>query len=317
MAHLIIYFPALNEENTITKVITETKRKYKGITKLTQLVIDDGSTDNTVILAKQQNIEVISHTSNKGVGAAFQTAINYALDTKADILVSFDADSQFNANDIQPLINPIIHNSIDFTLGIRFVNNKPRHMSFIKYYGNLIVNTIISKIAKLKVKDASCGFRAYNREALLNLNLHGNFTYTHESILDLLDKNLSVEQVPIQVIYYKERQSRVVSSIFQYAGKTSKIIFKCLKDYAPFYFFGGLALIVFSLGLLFGTFVIFYWYNTGSISPYKSIGIFGLVLVAMALLLLVLALIADMLGRLRKNQERILYQLKKKSFEKD
>lgn len=315
MKHLVIYFPALNEEATIAQVIEDTKLKFEGVSKLTHLVVDDGSRDRTAAIAKKSGATVISHKENRGVGAAFQTAIKFTLQIKADVLVSYDADNQFNARDIKNIILPIINDTADLVLGCRFANGKPEHMSVLKYRGNKVVNTIISTISKTKIEDASCGFRSYSQEALLNLNLHGNFTYTHETILDLIDKGLSVIQIPIGVTYFKERKSRVASSIYKYAIRTSRIIFKSFKDYAPFYFFGRLALFVLVIGFLFGGFVIWHWFSTGFISPYKSIGIIGLVLVGMALLLFILALIADMLGRLRRNQERILYQLKKQTSE--
>ncbi|MAP79608.1 MAG: hypothetical protein CL526_00840 [Aequorivita sp.] len=317
MTHLIIYFPAFNEDMTIFDVINSTKITFEGIDKLTHLVIDDGSIDNTVAQSLAANAQVISHKQNKGVGEAFQTAINYALKVNADVLVSFDADGQFYASDIEKIIKPILTKKAEFVLGCRFLDGKPDKMSTIKYNGNLVVNSIISKICKFKIKDASCGFRAYSKTALLNLNLHGSFTYTHETILDLIDKGVDFEQIPISVRYFEGRKSRVASNLYQYGIKTSRIIFKCFKDYAPFYFFGRLALAVLALGLLMGGFVLWHWISSGFISPYKSIGIIGLVLVGMSLMLFTIALIADMLGRLRKNQERILYQLKKQSSDTD
>jgi glycosyltransferase involved in cell wall biosynthesis len=313
MAHLIIYFPAFNEDKTIFDVIRSTQLNFKSIDKVTHLVIDDGSTDKTVEQSLAANAMVVSHKGNKGVGTAFQTAIDYALKVKADILVSFDADGQFDAADIEKLIVPILTHKSDFVLGGRFGNGKPDKMSGIKYRGNLLVNSIISRISKSKIEDASCGFRAYSEIALLNLNLHGSFTYTHETILDLIDKGINFEQIPVRVRYFEERKSRVASNVYTYGLKTSRIIFKCFKDYAPFYFFGRLALAVLLLGLIMGGLVLWHWISTGSISPYKSIGIIGLVLVGMSLLLFTIALIADILGRLRKNQERILYHLKKQS----
>jgi hypothetical protein len=177
------------------------------------------------------------------------------------------------------------------------------------------MNRIISFVSKLKVYDASCGFRAYSRDCLLNLNLQGSFTYTHETILDLLHKGYRVSQIPVNVKYFEERVSRVANNLPKYAFKTSVIIFKCLKDYKPLQFFLSIALFILIVALFMGGFVFVHWIQNNSITPYKSIGIISLALIGMSLLLIVYALMADMLGRIRDNQEKILYFQKKTYFE--
>ncbi|RMB57415.1 glycosyltransferase family 2 protein [Dokdonia sinensis] len=307
----LVYMPALNEATTIVEVIQSiTSLENLGVLKV--LVVDDGSDDNTSQLAQKAGAMIIKHQSNKGVGAAFQTAIGFAIDNDYGTFVSIDADGQFKSSEIQKLIEPIKNKLSDFVLGIRFENGRPLNMSKVKYYGNKLVNGIISKISGNKILDASCGFRAYSSEALLHLNLHGNFTYTHETILDLLDKNLVIEQVPISVTYFPDRESRVAGNILTYGKRTSRIIFKCYKDYAPFYFFFNIGLFFLFISILLGGFVLKNWIKTGSISPYKSFGIVALAFFGIFFLFLILALIGDMLSRIRRNQERMLYSLKKK-----
>ncbi|WP_431158339.1 glycosyltransferase family 2 protein [Winogradskyella poriferorum] len=314
---VIIYMPALNEGKTINKVLQSVPKELKGVSEIELLVIDDGSSDNTVSEAKKTGATVISHSYNKGVGSAFHTAVDYALKKKATILVSIDADGQFDVNQIQQMIKPILNNDVDFSIGNRFNEGKPVGMPKLKYWGNKRISKIVSFVSRNKIKDASCGFRAYSYDCLLNLNLDGSFTYTHETILDLANKGYRVAQVPVKVTYFDDRISRVANSLTKYALKTSSIIFKCLKDYKPLYFFGSIAMIILVIGLLFGGFVLTHWIQNGSITPYKSIGIFGLALVGMSLILTVYALMADMLGRIRKNQEKILYYQKKLYFEKN
>lgn len=309
--------PALNEEETISKVLKSIPEKVSGFFEVIKLVVNDGSTDETEKKALSVNAVVLNHKHNKGVGAAFQTALEYALKIKADVLVSMDADGQFDINQIEEMILPIINNEADFCIGNRFYKNRPLKMPLIKYWGNKQVNKIVSFACKTKIEDASCGFRAYSKESLLNLNLQGNFTYTHETILDLINKGFRVNQIPVKVIYFEDRVSRVANNLFNYTLKTSKIILKCLKDYTPFYFFMSIASLVFLLAFILGGFVFFHWFNNGSISPYKSVGIISLALCGMALLIVVLALVADMLGRIRQNQEKILYFLKKTHYNKE
>lgn len=312
---LLIYMPALNEAETIYKVLKSIPTSYEHFNTLELLVINDGSTDNTESQAKAAGAKVINHIGNKGVGEAFQTALTYALNINATVMVSIDADGQFDVDQIYEFIQPIVKNEADFCIGNRFHGKRPENMPKLKYWGNKRVNKIVSFVSKTKIEDASCGFRAYSKEALLNLNLQGSFTYTHETILDLLDKGLSLKQIPVNVRYFDGRISRIADNIVAYALKTSIIIFKCLKDYKPLQFFLIISGIVFGLGFLLGGFTFIHWIVNKTISPYKSFGIIGLSLVGMSVIMAIFGFMADSLGRMRKNQERILYYLKKSYFE--
>lgn len=311
----IIYMPALNEGMTIHRVLSTVPKTLVSISEIELLVINDGSTDNTASEATRFGATVINHNYNKGVGSAFQTAVNYALKAKADVLVSIDADGQFDVQQIDEMIKPILNHQADFCIGNRFSNGRPKLMPKVKFWGNNRISNIVSFVSRTKIHDASCGFRAYSRDCLLNLNLDGRFTYTHETILDLANKGYRVAQIPVNVTYFDDRVSRVANSISKYAFKTSAIIFKCLKDYKPFHFFISIALFVLFFALIIGGFVSYHWMKTGFITPYKSLGIFALALSGMSVLLIVLAFVADMLGRIRKNQEKILYFQKKNYFE--
>lgn len=309
--------PALNEAKTIASVLNSVPKKIEGITKIHLLVVNDGSSDTTEEEAMSAGAHVINHKTNKGVGVAFQTAVNYALKMEATILVSIDADGQFDVNQIQEMIAPIKSGEVDFCIGNRFHGVKPENMPSIKYFGNKKVNSIVSFICKEKIEDASCGFRAYSKKALINLNLLGDFTYTHETILDLLNKGFSVKQIPVKVIYFDDRVSRVANNVISYGFKTSKIILKCFRNYKPFYFFGGIALFFFSIAMLLALFVFTHWISTGFITPYKSLGILSLILFLTSILFLVLALLADMLGGIRQNQEKILLLTKLQLYDRD
>jgi glycosyltransferase involved in cell wall biosynthesis len=312
---IIVYMPALNEEAAIAGVLKSIPKKIYDFHTVDLLVVNDGSTDTTEKIAKQNGANVINHNYNKGLGRAFQTAIEYALKNRADILVSIDADGQFDSNQIINLIQPIIEQKSDFSIGNRFSNGKPDRMSRVKFWGNKRISEVVSIVSKTKIIDASCGFRAYSRECLLNLNLQGGFTYTHETILDLLNKNFKVAQVPVYVKYYEERVSRIAGNLFVYGYRTSIIIFKSLKDYKPLQFFLGIAFFVLFFALIIGGFVLYHWINTGMITPYKSFGFIALSLCGMSLVIATLAFIADMLNRIRENQEKILFITKKKYFD--
>src|SRR5690554_4065110 len=192
---LLIYMPALNEAATIRDVIKSIRVSYEGIHQTEILVVNDGSSDNTKEEAERAGAIVVSHFNNRGVASAFKTAVDYALKSRANILVSIDADGQFNSEQIVDFVEPILNNQADFCIGNRFWGEKPDIMPMIKYLGNRLVNKIVSFVGRTKINDASCGFRSYSKKALLSLNLQGNFTYTHEVILDLLHKEFRVQQI--------------------------------------------------------------------------------------------------------------------------
>ncbi|WP_029035377.1 glycosyltransferase family 2 protein [Salinimicrobium terrae] len=314
---LIIYLPALNEEKDIIEVIKSLPKKISGVAEVEILVIDDGSTDRTRELCLKEKVSVVSHVVNRGVGLAFQTAVNYALEAEADILVSIDADGQFDANQIKDLVLPILERKADFCTGNRFKHGKPENMPYIKFWGNSQISRLVSFISGVRIYDASCGFRAYSRESLYSLNVQGSFTYTHETILELLQKGFHINQVAIKVKYYQNRVSRIANNLWTYAFRTSLIIFKTWKDYKPLRFFLSIAGVVIILALLIGGFVLVHWLQTGMITPYKSFGFIALSLCGIAVILTTLAFVADMLTRIRMNQERILYLTKKNYFEKN
>lgn len=308
--------PAFNEEESIQEAINAIPREYEGIDSMEILVVDDGSTDDTAKLAKQAGATVISHGSNKKLGVAFRTALEYAKENRYDILVSIDADRQFNAEQIKDIIQPILKNQADMVTGNRFTKGRPQNMPKIKYWGNKQMARLISKIAGQKFTDVSCGFRAYSKEALLRFNLFGSFTYTQESILDLLEKGMRVVDLPVDIKYFKGRKSRIAGSVLNYAFRTLKIILKTVRDYRPLLFFGGSGLASIAIGLIFLIFMFIHYFLTGSFTPYKFFGFVALGFLIYGLLLGTIGLLADMLNRMRVNQERILYELNKQKYDK-
>ena len=313
---LFIIIPAYNEEDSIVRVIKSIPESINKVSQIRILVVNDGSTDKTVQMIKSETkAEVISHSKNKGVGAAFNSGIDYALKNKADVVVNIDADGQFNPLDISKLIEPILNNQADFTTASRFIDkNFIPKMPKIKLWGNKKVSSLVSCLTNSKFYDVSCGFRAYNKEALLNLNLFGQFTYVQETFLDLSFKGLRIKEIPVKVEYFSERRSRIYKGMFHYAVNISKIIFKTLRDYRPFGFFGSIGLTIFILGLIPDVFVLIYYFQVGGFTPYKAVGFSGIFLNIIGLGIIFLALVADMLYRIRMNQEKSLYYQKKRYY---
>lgn len=315
---LLVVIPAYNEKETIIQVIKSIPVSIDGIGNIYCMVVDDGSTDNTAELAKRTGAIVISNYYNKGVGGAFRVGIDEALRMGADIMVNIDGDGQFNPADISCLLKPILTNEADFVTASRFIDKKfiPKDMSKIKIWGNKQVALLIGWLTKRKFYDVSCGFRAYNREALLNLNLFGDFTYTQETFLDLSFKGLRIKEVPIEVKYFKERESKIAKNLFSYTWKILGIIFKTLRDYKPLKFFGTIGISIFAIGVILDIFIFYHYFVFGSFSPYLYVAFTGAFLNAMGLIIFVVGLVTDMLDRIRMNQEKLLYYEKKRIIQK-
>jgi glycosyltransferase involved in cell wall biosynthesis len=313
---LLIAVPALYEEQSIARVLGSLPTRLDGVSSIDLLVVDDGSRDRTAEVAEEAGALVVRHPANRGVGKAFHTAVNHALQLGIDVLVTIDADGQFDPAQIPDLIRPIVEGKADLVTGCRFIcQNRPENMPLVKYWGNLVVARMLRFVAGVDLADVSCGFRAYGREALLNLNLFGKFTYTQETILDLSFKELRIAEVPVNVTYFPGRKSRVAGSILKYALNSGKIITRTVRDFRPLRFFGGIGLAVFALGCMLDGWLLWHYLKTGTFTPFKVIGFTGAALNIVGILLAGLGLLADMLDRIRANQEKLLYYHKRDVFD--
>ncbi|MBT4538803.1 glycosyltransferase family 2 protein [Candidatus Woesearchaeota archaeon] len=314
--NLVVMIPAFNEEKTIGKVVSSIPRDCAKTVKV--LVVNDGSKDNTVIEAKKAGADKIySHKTNLGLGTTFKDGINEALKMGADIIINIDADGQFDTNDIPKLLAPIIENKADMATCSRF-KDKSLHptMPGIKSFGNKLVAKILNKFLKKNYADTQCGFRAYSKEAALRLILFGKFTYTQEVFIDLIKKGFRIVEVPCKVKGQREGKSRIVKSWFDYGLKVSLILLRTMRDYEPLKFFGVSGFVLFSLGGLSSIALFIRWLVTNHVDPYLIVVYANIFLIIIGILLMILALIADMLDRNRMLQEDVLYRLKKQELKK-
>jgi len=193
---------AYNEENRISDAILKIPRKIIGVDKVEVLVVNDGSTDKTVEMAMNAGADkIVSHKTNMGVGAAFMTGIRNAISMDADIVVTVDGDGEANTDEIPELINPIINNPFDVVVGQRFLRNIPPNYSKLNLIGNKIFTRIVSFVAGHKFADTQSGYRAYSKDAIMDISVINNFTYTQEVLLDLHFKGFRIGDTPISFTY--------------------------------------------------------------------------------------------------------------------
>jgi glycosyltransferase involved in cell wall biosynthesis len=324
---LVVTIPALNEEKTIYQVVSGVPRDIPGVTDVEVIVVNDGSTDNTVKEALRAGATVVSLPGKGGLGHVFRTGLERAMRRGADIIVNIDGDGQFNPADIRQLIQPLLNDQADFVTCTRFAKAEFRPtMPIVKYYGNQWVTRMINWICGgTNFTDVSCGFRAFNREAAYRLTLFGRFTYTQECFIDLFSKGLRMAEVPLKVRGVREfGKSRIASSIVKYATNSFPIILRAMRDIQPLKFFGGIASLFGLMGLMCGAFVLgWYIYNVETIrpgvqihktTPFTSLIPIAGVFITLSFLLGVLALLADMMGRHRKISEEMLYLARRRVY---
>jgi glycosyltransferase involved in cell wall biosynthesis len=313
---LIVFSICLNEEKTIGELLDRIPKQIEGIDEIVKMVVDDGSTDDTAKIAKEHGAIVFSNAEQKRLAHSFQFAINKALELGADIAVNIDGDLQFKPEEIPNLVKPILEDKADFVAGNRFSQERPKGMSAGKYYGNKLGAYVISRLAQNKFQDVTCGFRAYSREAMLNMNINSRYTYTQESFQLMANKKLNIVQIPVSIKYYEGRESRVVGSIMNFITISGFNILRAFRDFAPIKFFGWLGLLPFILGMMCIIFIGVHWLRTGLFTPYKFVGFAGIYLVTFGLVVALFAVLSDMLGRMLNNQEKILYFEKKNFYSK-
>jgi len=307
---LLVAMPALNEERTVAEVVRGVPREIPGIGPIEIIVIDDGSNDRTVDVATDAGAKVISHSTTRGVGAAFQTALRYGIESGADLIVTLDSDGQFDPRDIPRLVEPVIAGTADFSTASRFKDPELiPEMPRIKLWGNFLMSRIVSRLVRQSFHDVSCGMRCYSRVAALRIHPLGNFTYTQEVFLNLAFNQLRVAEIPISVRGQREfGSSRIAGNLWRYAMQTSQIILRCYRDYQPLRFFGGIALALAVPAAGLAVFLLAHYLLTGGFTPHKWAGFASVALLGLALIMLHTGVVGDMMNRHRVYLEEILYR---------
>ena len=308
---LVVTIPAYNEERSIADVIAEIPREVEGIEAVEVLVIDDGSTDDTLSQAREAGADnILSHKKNEGLGITFKDGLEAALEMGADIIVNIDGDGQYNAREIPALVKPLVEDKADIVLGWRDIDRLD-FMPKSKRIGNKVATWLTNKVSGMLIKDAQSGFRAFSREAALRMNLSGRYTYVQETIIEAKYKGLKIEQIPIE---FRPRQgeSRLIPSLTTYARRAGAIILGTYWSYHPLKILSFIGMILILFGIILGAIVLTRFIQTGTVSPHLPTAIAAPLLIITGLQAIILGLFADAIKSQRLFQEEILYRLKRK-----
>ncbi|MDO8580970.1 MAG: glycosyltransferase family 2 protein [Candidatus Omnitrophota bacterium] len=306
---LIIQIPCLNEEESLLKTIADFPKKIAGIDQIEILIIDDGSKDNTSEVARRSGAHhIVRLTKSKGLARAFQTGLDASLKRGADIIVNTDADGQYKGEDIPRLVQPILEGKADIVIGNRDIENV-QQFSWLKKRLQRLGTLVVRNVSGSNIADATTGFRAYNREAALRLNIISDYTYTLESIIQAEHKGLAIGNITIKTNEVT-RPSRLFKSSFEYIKRSLVTIIRIYAMFNPFKLFMRLGGWSIFLGLLLGCRFLYYYLVGNGGGKIQSL-LLAAVLLIVGFLFIVVGLVADLISANRRLIEDTLLRVKK------
>jgi glycosyltransferase involved in cell wall biosynthesis len=308
---LIIQIPCFNEEQNLAITLNELPRKLKGIDKIEWLVINDGSTDKTVDVAKENGVDhIINFSHNKGLAKAFMGGLIESLRLGADIILNLDADNQYCAEDIPRLIEPILKGEAEIVIGERPIS-QTAHFSHTKKILQNIGSSVVRLLSNTQVPDAPSGFRAISRDAAFQINVFNDYTYTLEMIIEAGQKGIPIKSVPVRT-NEPLRESRLITSISKYIAYSALTIIRSFITYKPLRFFFILGSILITSALLVGIRWLLLFLGGPQGSSIPSL-ILTAILLILGVQLIIFGLIADLMSVNRKLLEEIQLNIRKNS----
>ena len=315
MTKLIIQIPCYNEEATLGVTLSALPRELPGIDKIEWLIINDGSKDRTVEVAREFGVDhIVNFKQNQGLAKGFMAGLEASLKAGADIIVNTDADNQYCADDIPKLIAPILSGEAEIVIGARPIN-QIRHFSPLKKLLQKFGSWVVRAASNTKVPDAPSGFRAISREAAMQLNVFNRFTYTLEMIIQAGQKGMAITSVPISTNQFL-RPSRLIKSIPIYIQRSIFTIFRIFMLYNPLRFFIALGAVPFVTGMLLS----FYWlalFFGGYEKPRIPTLILATIAIIIGVQLWILGLVADLMAANRQLLEDIQLRLRRSEMDKE
>lgn len=312
---IIVVIPCFNEEKTLPLVINSIPKKIPGIDKVEIAVIDDGSLDKTAIVAKKLKVDyLISHKINKGLAKAFSAGLEAALKNGADIIVNTDGDNQYPQEDIPRLIKPILDGTAEIVIADRQVEKIP-HFSKTKKFFQKFGSALVRIVSQTDIPDTVSGFRAYSKEAALQLNIMTDYSYSTETLIQAGKKMIPMTSIKIET-NPKLRESRLSKNMWHYIKKIGSSTLRIYAIYEPLKTFFYLGTPFVFLGT-FGFFRFVYFFFKGNGSGHLQSLVFSAVLVIVGFQIWALGILADITGINRKLLEDILLRLKKEKIDKE
>ena len=317
---LIIQIPCWNEEATLPATLATIPRQVPGVDEVEVLIIDDGSRDRTVEVARAHGADhIVRHTTNRGLAAAFQTGLDAGLRLGADIIVNTDADNQYPQDRIPDLIAPIVRGEADMVIGDRQVK-QIEHFSPAKKILQGLGSWVVRQVSDTSVPDAPSGFRAFSREAALRLNVITNYTYTLETIIQAGKKNLAVASVPVTTNPIT-RKSRLIRSIPDYIKKNIATLIRLYSLYEPLKVFFYIGLVLVLIALFGGSRLVYFFFSLEgqnwrqTFERHMPTTIATVLALVFGLQIWLIGLVADLLASSRRLIEETLYRVKKMELE--
>jgi glycosyltransferase involved in cell wall biosynthesis len=306
---LIIQIPCYNEEQTLPLTLADLPREVAGFDTVEWLIIDDGSADRTIEVARANGVDhVVKLTNNKGLAAGFQAGLDACLKLGADVIVNTDADNQYDGRDIPKLLGPILAGEADMVVGDRQVETIA-HFSPLKIALQRLGSWVVRQASSTNVPDTTSGFRAYNREAALQMQVVSKFTYTLETIIQAGKLLVAVDHVPIRT-NEKTRESRLFPSMGAYVRRNSISIFRIYAQYEPLRVFWSAAAVIGVAAIaVWGRFIVS-WIQGEGAGHVQSL-ILGAVLFIAAMLLFALGVIGDLLAAQRTLSQRTFERVRR------
>ncbi len=314
MTKLIIQIPCYNEEQTLGLTLSELPRQLPGIDKIEWLVIDDGSRDRTVEVAKACGVDhIVRLANNQGLAKAFMAGLEGSLKAGADIIVNTDADNQYCAEDIPALIQPILLGNAEIVIGARPIQ-EIEHFSPTKKFLQRLGSWVVRLASNTRIPDAPSGFRAFSRDAAMQVNVFNQYTYTLETIIQAGQKGMAITSVPIRT-NGELRPSRLVKSIPSYIHRSILTIFRIFMTYKPLRFFLILGSFPLSLGVALGVRWLGFFLMGTDRTRIPSL-ILAAILILIGVQLIILGLVADLLAVNRKLLEDIQRRMRRADYRK-
>ncbi len=306
---LIIQIPCYNEADSLTVALDHLPKSIPGVDVLEVLIINDGSKDNTVEVAKAWGVNyIVNFKRNKGLAKGFMAGLDACLRNGADIIVNTDADDQYCGEDIEKLVRPIIEGKADIVIGARPID-QIEHFSKNKKRLQHLGSWVVQKASNTNIPDAPSGFRAYSREAALRMNVTNEYTYTLETIIQAGSDKIAMESVPIHT-NAELRPSRLFKSIGTYVKRSGVTIIRAFLKYKPLRFFFMLGITPFMIGVILGIRYLIL-IAMGTAGGHVQSLILATILILIGFIAIMIGLLADIIAANRKLLEDIQYRIRK------